>query len=158
MKAMSLRIVIVDDNDDYRQLIRWALSNGLKEIAIEEMTTGPQLIDWLAQYRNQLARPPMADDYLVTIILLDLHMPELSGLDTLKLLGNMRDLPYMPVIMLTNSTNEPLKQLAYEQGIHLYMVKPTGERGFYRIVEAVKLCYRDTLRIREQQELASALF
>lgn len=156
MKEIPLRIVVVDDNDDYRKLIRWALSSNLNRIILEEMTTGQQLIDWLAHYRSE--KEPMVDDCLITVILLDLHMPGLSGLDTLKLLGDMTDLPYIPVIMLTGSTSAPLKQQAYEQGIHLYMVKPTGPNSLYRIVEAVKLCYRDTLRIIEQQKLPPIRF
>lgn len=86
----------------------------------------------------------------MTIILLDMHMPKLSGLETLQSLGDMKGLSYMPVVMLTTSLTEPLKQRAYEQGIHLYMVKPVGLAGFYRVVEAVKLCYRDTLRMRDE--------
>ncbi|GAB3696772.1 response regulator [Spirosoma flavus] len=152
-----MRIVVVDDSDDYRQLIRWTLTNDLKGIVVEEMTSGQELIHWLAQYRSQLVKTPGFDDCQVTVILLDLHMPELSGLDTLKMLGDMRDLPYMPVILLTASTSEQVKHQAYEQGIHLYMVKPTGPRGLYRVVEAVKLCYRDTLHIREQQNLPPIL-
>ncbi|WP_461092597.1 response regulator [Spirosoma gilvum] len=158
MNALSLRVVVVDDNDDYRQLIRWALANGLTDIAIDEMTSGQQLIDWLAEYRRQQRKGFVVDNYQVTVILLDLHMPGLSGLDTLKLLGDMSELPYMPVIMLTSSVSEQLKQQAYQQGIHLYMIKPTRPGGLYRVVEAVKLCYRDTLRLREQMAIPPVLY
>ncbi|GAB4022114.1 response regulator [Spirosoma koreense] len=153
MKPLSLRIVLVDDNEDYRRLLRWSLSRVLERITIEEMTTGEQLLAWLAAYRKRSATEPAHDPCQVTIILLDMHMPGLNGLETLQSLGDMSDLVTMPVLMLTASTDSALKQRAYHQGIHLYIVKPTGPHGFHRIIEAVKLCYRDTLQLREQLTL-----
>ncbi|MFD1139871.1 response regulator [Larkinella insperata] len=153
MNKLSLRVLIVDDNKDYRQLIRWALTSALEHVVIQEMTTGQELVDWLAHHRKQSTAEQMADKCLVTIILLDMHMPGLSGLDTLQSLGDMSDLPYMPVVMLTATLCDQLKHQAYNQGIHLYMVKPIEIGGFYRVVEAVKLCYRDMLRRWEQQEV-----
>ena len=82
-------------------------------------------------------------------------MPPLTGLETLQSLGDMTDLPYIPIVMLTASISDQLKQQAYQQGIHLYMIKPSGASGFYRVVEAIKLCYRDTLLLRERAKLAS---
>ncbi|GAB4029515.1 response regulator [Spirosoma jeollabukense] len=149
--TLSLRVILVDDDPDDRQLIRWALTSGMDRIVIEEMTTGQALIDWLANRRQLLAEKALIDEILVTVIVLDMHMPALTGLETLQLLGDMTDLPYMPVVMLTTSMSDQLKQQAYQQGIHLYMLKPSGASGFYRVVEAIKLCYRDTLRLREQQ-------
>ena len=153
MNTLSLRVLLVDDDDDDRQLIRWALTNAIQQVVIEEMTTGQELIDWLATYRRLSPEDVAADSSFITVILLDMHMPKLTGLETLRLLGNMQDLAYMPVVMLTSSMNDQLKHQAYEQGIHLYMVKPTGPGGFHRVVEAVKLCFRDTLRMRDQLEM-----
>lgn len=151
MNAPSLRVLLVDDDDDDRQLIHSALSDAIENIVIEELTSGQALIDWLDKHRNQALHPEMAglDLNSLTIILLDMHMPQLTGLETLKAMGDLSQFPYMPVVMLTTTVNEQLKQLAYAQGIHLYMVKPTAYRGFYRVVEAVKLCYRDAQRMRD---------
>lgn len=150
---LSLRIVLVDDDQEDRQLIRGALTQALDQILIEEMTTGQELIDWLAHQRKRIADKTFVDEVAVTVILLDMHMPALTGLETLQSLGDMADLPYMPIILLTASLSESLKQQAYQQGIHLYLLKPAGIRGFYRVVEAVKLCYRDTLQLQEQERL-----
>lgn len=155
---LSLRVILVDDDEEDRQLIRWALTSGLDPILIEEMTTGQELIDWLQQRRERLAEKTLVDEALVTVILLDMHMPTLTGLETLQSLGDMAEFPYMPVIMLTASMSEPLKQQAYQQGIHLYLLKPAGSLGFYRVVEAVKLCYRDTLLLQEQHRLDNSFY
>ncbi|SFF36533.1 response regulator [Spirosoma endophyticum] len=155
INTLSLRVLLVDDDPDDRQLIRWALTSAIEPIVIEEMTTGQELIDWLTQRRKLLAEQLLADAILVTVILLDMHMPQLTGLETLQSLGDMSELPYMPVVMLTASMSDQLKHQAYQQGIHLYMIKPSGANGFYRVVEAIKLCYRDTLRQRERDKLAN---
>ena len=150
MDAPSLRVLLVDDDEEDRQLIRLALTDAIESIVIEEMSSGQELVAWLDNQRSLKAAGSNDDSACQTIILLDMHMPKLSGLETLEALGNMRDLAYMPVVMLTASVNEALKQQAYQQGIHLYMVKPSQYRGFYRVVEAVKLCYRDAQRMRDQ--------
>ncbi|MEZ0542267.1 response regulator [Fibrella arboris] len=153
MDTLSLRIILVDDDAADRELIHWALASAIQPIQIDEMTTGQELIDWLAHQRSLNAQHVPPDNSFVTIILLDIHMPAMTGLETVRLLGDMRNLPYIPVVVLAATMNEQLKQQAYEQGIHLYMVKPTRSGGVHRVVEAVKLCYRDTLRLREQSEI-----
>lgn len=153
MNAPSLRVLLVDDDEEDRQLIHWALTSAIDHVVIEELTTGQALINWLDHQRQLSAEDALADNSFITVILLDMHMPALTGLQTLQSLGDMSDLAYMPVVMLTSSMSEQLKQQAYGQGIHLYMVKPTGSGGFHRVVEAVKLCYRDTLRMRDQLEM-----
>lgn len=155
---LSLRVILVDDDEEDRQLTRWALTSALDPILIEEMTNGQELIDWLEQRRKQLEEKTLVDEVLVTVILLDMNMPALTGLETLQSLGDMREFPYMPVIMLTGSISEPLKQQAYQQGIHLYLLKPAGSLGFYRVVEAVKLCYRDTIYLQEQHQLDNSFY
>ena len=153
MNTLPLRVVLVDDDHDYRQLIRWALTSAIQSVVIEEMANGHELLNWLAQQQSLSTDALTTDSGFVTIILLDMKMPELTGLETMQSLAAMSDLAYMPVLMLTGSMSDQLKEQAYEQGIHLYMVKPIGPRGFHRVVEAVKLCYRDTLRMRDQLEI-----
>lgn len=153
MNNPSLRVLLVDDDEEDRLLIRGALTQAIEPIQIDELTSGQDLIDWLVQLRGLADPEKVSESEPVTIILLDMHMPVLTGLETLKYLGDMSHLPYMPVVILTASMSDQLKQQAYERGIHLFMLKPVGAHGFYRVVEAVKLCYRDALRIREQDRL-----
>ncbi len=150
METLILRVLLVDDDYEDRQMIRDALTDGIRRLVIKEMGTGQELINWLAHQRSLALSGRAKDSSYVTVILLDMHMPELSGLETLQSLGDLSDLGYMPVVMLTTAVSDQIKQLAYEKGLHLYMVKPSSYRGFYRVVEAVKLCYRDALRMRDQ--------
>lgn len=150
MDAPTLRVLLVDDDEDDRQLIRMALTDAIESVVIEEMSSGQELVVWLDNQRKLKESGSDEDSTCQTIILLDMHMPDLTGLETLQALGDIRDLAYMPVVMLTATVNETLKQQAYQQGIHLYMVKPSQYRGFYRVVEAVKLCYRDAQRMCDQ--------
>ncbi|AUD04671.1 response regulator [Spirosoma pollinicola] len=149
---MALRILVVDDEETDRHLIYGALQSAMPDSLIEEMSSGPQLIAWVDKERSRMLSDPAGPDTLVTIVLLDMHMPILTGLQTIHVLGDRRDLGYMPIVMLTASLDSHLKQQAYEQGVHLVLGKPAGPYGFYRVVEAVKQCYRDTLHMRNQLE------
>lgn len=60
------------------------------------------------------------------LILLDLHMPERSGLELLAWLRADRNLQTIPVIVLTNSAELEEVDRAYELGIQSYLVKPVG--------------------------------
>ncbi|RZM26905.1 MAG: response regulator [Pedobacter sp.] len=153
MNNLPLHVLLVDDDDEDRELIRWALTSAIEQITINEMTSGQDLINWLTQQRSMPRSEVKNESEPITIILLDMHMPKLTGLETLAYLGDMSMLPYIPVVMLSSSISDQLKQRAYQQGIHLFMLKPAGANGFYRVVEAVKLCYRDAVRIREWDRL-----
>jgi len=61
---------------------------------------------------------------LPDIILLDLNMPKISGLEFLKILKANPRLKYMPVIILTTSENRTDLQACYEEGIAGYILKP----------------------------------
>ncbi|MBO0953093.1 response regulator [Fibrella forsythiae] len=151
MITSPLHVLLVDDDEEDQQLVAQALTSAIDQITVQPLSSGQALIDWLAQQRSTVG--PSSELAPVTIILLDMHMPTLSGLETLDYLGDMSQLPYMPVVMLTASMSDQLKLEAYQRGIHLFMLKPTGSHGFYRVVEAIKLCYRDALRVRERDRL-----
>jgi CheY-like chemotaxis protein len=147
MKTPPLRVLVVDDDELDRQLICRALTDGIDNLVLVELSSGQELMAWLSQ---QPILESMQDGSYLTVILLDMHMPRQTGLETLQLMKQSQLLPYRPVVMLSGSLDMVVKQRAYELGIHLYLVKPTAYRGFYRVVEAIKLCYRDGLAIRNQ--------
>jgi CheY-like chemotaxis protein len=72
---------------------------------------------------------------LPALLLLDIKMPRMSGLDVLAEVRRDPDLRNLPVVMLTSSRESPDVQAAYDLGANAYVVKPVG---FAEFVDAVR--------------------
>jgi CheY-like chemotaxis protein len=72
---------------------------------------------------------------LPALLLLDIKMPRMSGLDVLAEVRGDPDLRNLPVVMLTSSRESPDVQAAYDLGANAYVVKPVG---FAEFVDAVR--------------------
>ena len=68
------------------------------------------------------------------MILLDLHLPKLSGLEVLKAIRASRELDMMPVVVLTTSTAERDVVHAYEYRVNSYLVKPVDYAQFSQLM------------------------
>lgn len=69
-----------------------------------------------------------------TLIVLDLKMPKVNGLEVLKLIKTTDATKLIPVIMLTSSAEEPDIVRCYEQGVNSYIVKPVESDKFFEEV------------------------
>ncbi|MBF8176903.1 MAG: response regulator [Burkholderiaceae bacterium] len=65
-----------------------------------------------------------------TLLMLDLNMPKVNGLDVLKILKTTEQTKYIPIIMLTSSAEEPDITYCYEYGVNSYIVKPVAPKKF----------------------------
>ena len=69
------------------------------------------------------------------IILLDINMPKMNGLELLHHLKSSADLKKIPVVMLTSSKEESDVSKCFELGVAGYMVKPVEYEAFVNIIE-----------------------
>jgi CheY-like chemotaxis protein len=69
------------------------------------------------------------------VILLDIKMPRMDGIETLRVIRGDGKLKTLPVVMLTSSREEPDLKRSYELGVNAYVVKPVEFKDF---MEAVK--------------------
>lgn len=102
-------ILSVDDDPKFRAAIKDTLSDQYNLVTTSD---GPSALMAVAQSRPEL-------------VLLDMNMPELSGLDFLRLLKQR--VPYLPVIMLTGETDPALIVKAIKDGASDYVVKGTED-------------------------------
>ena len=72
---------------------------------------------------------------LPVLLLMDLKMPRMSGLEVLRWLRQQPELRRLPVVLLTSSNQSPDINSAYELGANSYLVKPSG---FDSLLELVK--------------------
>jgi DNA-binding response OmpR family regulator len=113
------RILVVDDDDDIRSLLKTLLTRAGYEV--DEATDGR------AALRRLYEAPP-------ALVLLDVSMPELDGYETLE---RMRDLSDVPVIMLTARAEELERVRGLSAGADDYVVKPFGRQELLARVQAI---------------------
>jgi CheY-like chemotaxis protein len=72
------------------------------------------------------------------LILLDLHLPKVSGLEILRQLKSHTQAKTIPVIMLTSSAEEENVRAAYELGVNSYVVKPVDFGKFLELTSQIE--------------------
>jgi len=125
-------IFVVDDDEDDRMLISEALHNLSEKVNVVEVQSGTDMYELL----NQDEQPTG-----FRLILLDMNMPRMNGLELLKLLKRNIKWRSVPVIMLSTSSNQSLIREAYKLGVNVFVVKPVSIGEFDRMVKMVSDCF-----------------
>ncbi|MDZ4288598.1 MAG: response regulator [Prosthecobacter sp.] len=128
----SLRcILLVDDSPRDRELAVNALNSYNLANEVVTMRDGAEALDYLyarGEFAGQVNPLP-------AVILLDLKMPKVDGLEVLRELKSDPKLKMIPIVMMTSSREEQDLVKSYELGVNAYVVKPVH---FQEFVEAVK--------------------
>jgi CheY-like chemotaxis protein len=130
MEALK-RILLVEDDPKDIELTLAALGehNLANEVAVAR--DGVEALDYLYRRGSNAQRPP--DNPIV--ILLDLKMPRMDGLQVLEQIKKDEQLSLIPVVVLTSSRESLDLQTCYRLGVYAYVVKPVR---FSEFVDAVK--------------------
>jgi CheY-like chemotaxis protein len=125
------RIVLAEDNEMDVELTMAALEEVGAGSEVTVVRDGEQLLDYL--YR----RGEFSDrgEGWPSVIMLDLKMPKVDGLEVLKIIKADQTLRPIPVVMLTSSREESDLIRSYQLGVNAYVVKPVD---FKRFVDAVR--------------------
>jgi AmiR/NasT family two-component response regulator len=121
MRKKNINILIADDES----LIRMDLKEILQE-------NGYNVIGEAKDGKEVLA---FFDKITPDLLILDIKMPELDGLQTLKMLNNSDEYPRVPVIMLTAFSQPELIEQAVGLGVFAYIVKPIKESDLLPAIE-----------------------
>ncbi|MCW3072863.1 MAG: two-component system response regulator [Bacteroidetes bacterium] len=119
-------LLVEDDISDAEMAIR-ALKKQRIGNHIVHLKDGAEAIDFIfatGNYENRNAnnKPKM--------ILLDLKMPKVSGIEVLKTLKSDERSRSIPVVVLTSSAEDPDIRTCYELGVNSYIIKPVGFENF----------------------------
>lgn len=132
MKTEVKRILLVDDSPRDTELTLNALAQHNLANEVVAVRDGAEALDYL--YR----RGPFADRAAgnPAVVLLDLKMPKVDGIEVLRQMKSDPQIKMMPVVVLTSSREEQDLVTSYQLGVNAYIVKPVQ---FQEFVEAVKL-------------------
>ncbi len=126
----DLSYVVVDDDEDDRLLMRLALERANRPLPILEFADGQEMIDYLIENAN--ARD---DEDIHWLVILDVNMPRLNGLDTVKRIRQNPDWAEMPVLMLSTSDDQAKAQELINNGANGYITKPYIAEKFVEIFD-----------------------
>ncbi len=100
------------------------------------VNNGEECLDYLYQ-RGKYSRPGSAPR--PGILLLDIKMPKMDGLEVLKLLKESDEFRTLPVIILTTSKSEEDRVRGYDLGANAYVQKPVGFEGLKNALKIINL-------------------
>ncbi|MEH2171851.1 response regulator [Nostoc sp.] len=134
MKELK-RILLIEDSANDAELILAALSENHLANEVVVVRDGEEALDYL--YRRGLFRLRM-EGYPV-VVLLDLKLPKIDGLEVLAQLKSDPLMRVIPVVVLTSSREEPDLVRCYELGVNAYVVKPVDYHDFVDSIKGVGL-------------------
>lgn len=134
--AQSILILLIEDDEGHRLLIRENLRAGGIVNEVVEIPDGQQALDYLAR------RGPFQDPQSSPrpgLILLDLKLPKVDGLTVLNTVKTTPTLRAIPVLMLTSTDDQQEVNRCYALGANSYVVKPIRYDEFQARIKALGL-------------------
>jgi len=132
MRTDVRRILLAEDNANDVELTLAALRANHLVNEVIVVRDGAAVLDYLKRRGEYAQREPG----LPGLLLLDLKMPKVDGLEVLRHIKSDPELRSLPVVVLTSSREEQDLVRSYDLGVNAYVVKPVDFQAF---MEAVKL-------------------
>jgi CheY-like chemotaxis protein len=133
MKNIAKKVLVIDDDAGDAELTLSALQDACVEADIFAMRTGLEAVNYL----NGCAESTHPEDALPDLILLDMSLPIVSGLQVLNKIRQDRRLRPVPVVMLTDSRHIADVDDCYRLGANAYVVKPFAFPDYVRAIKDI---------------------
>ena len=120
------RILLAEDSANDLELTLAALEENRLANGVVAVRDGAEALDYLYRrgtYANRTGGNP-------ALVLLDLKMPKVDGMEVLRQIKQDEDLRRIPVVMLTSSREEQDLVRSYDLGVNAYVVKPVAFAAF----------------------------
>ena len=128
----KLIILIAEDDDGHAELI----NNGLIESGVKNeiirFSNGEEVWNFFSSNDSKMIQD---NNYL---LLLDINMPKMDGIEVLKLMKSDTDLKEIPIMMLTTTYDPREVEACYKLGCNIYITKPIDFNKFTEIL--TRLC------------------
>ena len=132
MIGEPILVMLVEDNVDHAELVIRTLEEHKIANRVRHFLDGQSALDYLFR-RGEFERA--TDIILPHVILLDLRLPRVDGIDVLRAIKEDDNLKSIPVVVLTTSEAEKDVAKAYYNHANSYLVKPVGFDEFKKLMD-----------------------
>jgi CheY-like chemotaxis protein len=129
-KQIEVDILLVEDNPNDAELTQRALKKHNLTNNLEWVKDGAEALDFLFMRGNYAKRT----NHTPKLVLLDLRLPKLDGLEVLKAMRTNPQTDMIPVVVMTSSTEERDIVSSYKLGANSYVSKPVEFNEFLKVV------------------------
>lgn len=134
MQGEPITILLVEDEPAHAEIVRRNFETIRIANTLKHVSDGEAALDYL--YRNNSFSNP-ASSPRPGLILLDLRLPKVDGLQVLKTIKGDPDLNTIPVVVLSTSASETDIDMAYTNKANSYLVKPVDFTQFSDLLQAI---------------------
>ncbi|MCI5082329.1 MAG: response regulator [Saprospiraceae bacterium] len=125
--ALSRKILLVEDNMADVELAKLAFESVANDLEIKHLLDGEALMNFLGEEASDN----------IGLILLDLNMPRMNGIEVLEKLSVDTDLKKLPVVVFTSSNHQADIKTCYELGANAYVNKPIDFSELEKTVDTI---------------------
>jgi two-component system response regulator len=136
---LEIEILLIEDNMDDAALTIRALKKNNVINNILHVEDGAQALDFIF---SEGAYADRAETTTPKLILLDIKMPKINGLQVLQRLKSDERTKKIPVVMLTSSKEDPDIKKCYELGVNSYIIKPVDFENFQSAVSQLAVYWQ----------------
>lgn len=133
MQKELLTILIAEDSPADAEMAIDALREAKLANPIVHVEDGVEAMDWLLKRGEHASR----DEGNPALVLLDIKMPRIDGLEVLKNMRNDEHLKRVPVVILSSSREERDLARSWDLGVNAYVVKPVDVQQFFDAVRTL---------------------
>ena len=138
MSPNEVEILLVEDNPADVEMTLDALKERNLANKVHVLNDGAAALSYIMNHVD--CRPGKADEHRPKLILLDLKLPKVDGLEVLRRIRSDERTKSVPVVILTSSNEEWDRIEGYKLGVNSYVVKPVDFDTFARAVAEIG-CY-----------------
>ena len=135
--TMPVTIIMVEDDDGHARLIEKNIRRAGVTNEIKPFSDGTSAVEFLlgpdGSGKANAGKP--------LLILLDLNLPDMTGVDILKIVKENEHLKRAPVVVLTTTDDQREIQRCYDLGCNVYITKPVNYEGFSNAIRQLGLFF-----------------
>jgi len=147
----DLEILLVEDNPNDAELALRALKKNNLANKVVRVCDGEEALDYIFARKAYVSRNKLN---IPRLILLDLKLPKIDGLEVLKVIKADKVTSLIPVVVLTSSREENDMVESYRLGVNSYIVKPVD---FDKFIEAVRNIGLYWLLLNQQPDIKNLI-